>query len=425
MKLFQCLGSSKMLKKAACKPQVVSESSGDEGSSTASTSSFEIVQQAQQAQQVQKLPKKGPSKKFIGRRSLESLSDAPHKHFIKPDAAATDDKLVGVVVSIFSGCSYDPMFREVEPSTVPGERISTYSIGCRQVKLLHDYLVAAMPVPDAWAGLVEDLRSVEPDSVIFNWECCDAVDKSGFPRCQDAPTDDITMRFIGLALQNGFTVMCSDFSLKALITDWSEELLGPNPFLNIGETSGQVTLKFQASDLQNDEVPQQLQVVGQLCSERGSAVVQTLGGTIVYTVNPKRAATDAYTMKVLTVVSDLSSRVPEHMQCSVGEGDSVKRGAAAHVTLTYASGGQIITSMAHWIELTKIDTSVEAVMRTAAQEFGAAEVQSFQDEMNCLATEADRYECLQKRSKQLISKSAPTRMKQRTKFSASEVLSQF
>jgi hypothetical protein len=30
-------------------------------------------------------------------------------------------------------------------------------------------------------------------------------------------------------------VMCSDFSLKALIGNWNENLLGPNPFIKIGE----------------------------------------------------------------------------------------------------------------------------------------------------------------------------------------------
>merc|ERR1712224_1072202 len=140
------------------------------------------------------------------RRSLP-LTQGPKKYFTKAAASAGEEKLAGVVVSIFSGCSYDPMFREVEPITVPGERSSTYSIGCTDVKLLHDYLVAAMPVPEAWKELLEDVQSVEPDSVIFNWECCDAVDKSGFPRCQDAPMEDLTMSFMRLAVQRGFTVM--------------------------------------------------------------------------------------------------------------------------------------------------------------------------------------------------------------------------
>ncbi len=32
-------------------------------------------------------------------------------------------------------------------------------------------------------------------------------------------------------------VMFSDFSLKALINQWDESKLGPNPFKKVGETS--------------------------------------------------------------------------------------------------------------------------------------------------------------------------------------------
>eukprot|EP00929_Paragymnodinium_shiwhaense_P008760 TRINITY_DN11272_c0_g1_i2.p1 TRINITY_DN11272_c0_g1~~TRINITY_DN11272_c0_g1_i2.p1 ORF type:complete len:431 (+),score=92.81 TRINITY_DN11272_c0_g1_i2:114-1406(+) len=367
--------------------------------------------------------------------SGNSSASAPKKHFTKSATTQSGDKLVGVVVTIYSGSSYDPMFREVEPSSVPGERISTYSIRCSHVKLLHDYLVAEMPVPEEWSQLLEDIQTVPADSVIFNWECCSALGDRGFPCCErgssrqrgaaPAPRGNHTMDLMELALQRGFSVMCSDFSLKSLIHDWSEEHLGPNPFQQIGETQGQVQLDFMSADLQNDEVPQQLQVVGQLCADRGSAIVHAMGGTIVYTVKPDRAPTEKYTLKVLTVANNMrDGRVPEHLMCSVGEGDAMKRGAAAHVTLTYASGGQLVTSMAHWIELTKMDTSLEAVLHTAAQEFGAEEVEDFRREYALQATDEARSECLQKRSKALISKSAPSRMKQKTKFSASSVLAE-
>jgi len=38
--------------------------------------------------------------------------------------------------------------------------------------------------------------------------------------------------------------MCSDFSLKALIAQWNEEILGPNPFIRTGEFHQGFTLKF-------------------------------------------------------------------------------------------------------------------------------------------------------------------------------------
>lgn len=58
-------------------------------------------------------------------------------------------------------------------------------------------------------------------------------------------------------------VMFSDFSLKALINDWNSTILGTNPFLRTGTTSGQCSLKFKPSKLK--ECPSsQLQLVGDL-----------------------------------------------------------------------------------------------------------------------------------------------------------------
>lgn len=228
------------------------------------------------------------------------------------------------------------------------------------------------------------------------------------------------MQLMGLAVRRGFTVMCSDFSLKALIAEWSEEQLGPNPFVKLQEECNhQFQLDFVPSDLQNEEVPQQLQVVGELCSERGHSIVSAMGGTIVYTVNPRRANTQTYDLKVLTVVSTWSGGmdgIPEAMKCSVGSEETEKRGAAGHVTLTYASGGQLLTSMGHWIELTRIDTGLEAVQQVLARNFGQDEWMQFEAEHGALSTESERQGHLQRWSKELVQRSVPTRMKMRTKF---------
>lgn len=268
------------------------------------------------------------------------------------------------------------------------------------------------------------------------------------------------MNLMGLALRKGFTVMCSDFSLKALIAEWSEEQLGPNPFVKMGSCSDQFQLEFLPEDLKNEEVPQQLQVVGELCAEQGKAVVTAMSDTIVYTVNPRRSPTDLYRLKILTVVGDYDgrgslaqsgdddlcdqsefnhceqqleqnavsvlqnssqtqqkqNRLPEAMMCSVGEGDKAKRGMAGHVTLTYKSGGQLVTSMGHWIELTRIDTSLDGVLRVARRNFGMHEMETLQAEMDLQTTDYEREECVQTWAKNHISKSVPSRMKCRTKF---------
>jgi hypothetical protein len=227
------------------------------------------------------------------------------------------------------------------------------------------------------------------------------------------------MEFMALVLGRGHTVMCSDFSLKSLIYEWSEQHLGPNPFAKVGECNSQFQLEFVPQDLQHDEVPQQLQVVGELCKEQGKAMVSALGGTILYTVDPKRPRTGRYDLKILTIVTDASDgleRVGEAMKCSIGEGESMKKGVAGHVTLTYPSGGQLVTSMGHWIELTRINTSLESVLRTAGHNFGAEEADDLMMEYDECNSDSARMECVQKRAHKLVQQSVPSKMRCRTKF---------
>merc|ERR1719160_135261 len=108
------------------------------------------------------------------------------------------------------------------------------------------------------------------------------------------------MEFMALVVHRGHTVLCSDFSLKSLIHEWSEQHLGPNPFIKVGEIDRQFQLEFVPSDLAHEDVPQQLQVVGELCRDEGKAIVSAMADTILYTVDPKRAKTGMYDLKVLT-----------------------------------------------------------------------------------------------------------------------------
>ena len=95
--------------------------------------------------------------------------------------------------------------------------------------------------------------------------------------------------------------------------------------------------------------------------------VLAAGGTIVYAVDSTKLDQNIYKLQVLTVVptikapsKDLTSKIGEY------------EGSAGHVLLTYPSGGMILTSMGHWIELMKIDTSEKKLFEVAEQEFGYA-----------------------------------------------------
>lgn len=149
-------------------------------------------------------------------------------------------------------------------------------------------------------------------------------------------------------------VMCSNFSLKALIKQWSEDRFGPNPFVKIGEFGGTMRLDFDAARVA--ECPSaQLQRAGCLC-EGGSATVKALGGTIAYTVDAGVSkSTNAYRLEVLTVATEMpgvsTASLAQERTCQAGD----REGAAGHVLLKYPSGGLLLVSASHWVELARFD----------------------------------------------------------------------
>ena len=92
--------------------------------------------------------------------------------------------------------------------------------------------------------------------MVFNWEC-----SSGYSGKQFGEGKKELFHFVKAVIDRGHMTMFSDFSLKALIAQWDEKLLGTNPFVQTGETSSPVVLRFKAGELK--ECPSaQLQTVG-------------------------------------------------------------------------------------------------------------------------------------------------------------------
>ena len=81
--------------------------------------------------------------------------------------------------------------------------------------------------------MVENIKSLDPDCVVFNWECC-----SGYSSKKFSEGSKVVFQFVGEMLRRGHMLMFSDFSLKALISSWNQEVLGPNPFVQVSEFGG-------------------------------------------------------------------------------------------------------------------------------------------------------------------------------------------
>lgn len=62
---------------------------------------------------------------------------------------------------------------------------------------------------------MKEIDSVDPDSVVFNWECSSNYYGNTFT---EGPEN--LFKFLKIILERKHMAMFSDFSLKALINDW-------------------------------------------------------------------------------------------------------------------------------------------------------------------------------------------------------------
>jgi len=321
-------------------------------------------------------------------------------------AATTDPKLelVAVIVTIYENSSYDPLFRQVPQKSDDG-RISVWQCDPSRIKdilrVLKTEKTEESDKPEL-GELVKEIKEVDPENVVFNWECCGAFSDSGFG---DFKSDIIDL--MSYLISKGYMLMFSDFAMKALIADWNESLLGPNPFIKVGVFGSSFDLKFKPASLK--ESPSvQLQKVGELC-ESGNACVHAMSSTIVFTIDWHKADTNKYKLEVLTVATRMDGFQVESMQnkCSIDE----HKGAAGHVVLKYPSGGTMLCSCGHWVELSKLDVNTASLLSVAESRYGASYRSNIESELQSASIQ-DRDEVVQKYARQFVQESAPCKVKQ-------------
>ncbi|CAE7467266.1 unnamed protein product, partial [Symbiodinium sp. CCMP2456] len=302
-------------------------------------------------------------------------------HKLSPPAAGKklfgqdkeDKALGGIILTLCDGSSYDPIFKEMSQSDDDGTVVAVYAVAMRSAEELGKAIEEGHTSKPELAELLKDLQAVPKEKVVFNWECCSGCSEAGFPHgfalqypAQRAPSivklhqAPMNVKLAKLALDRGYMVMFADFSLKALIASWSEELLGPKPFRQLGVTQGKLRLTFSPETLKQSS-SKQLVKVGELCTT-GTADINAMGSTIVYGVvdeAEKRAhSSGAYKLQRLTEAAALGDQGPS---------------SAGHVMLTYPSGGRLLTSAGHWKELAYLGgVSEEGLLRVAEQRFGQA-----------------------------------------------------
>eukprot|EP00040_Diaphanoeca_grandis_P031589 m.189328 g.189328 ORF g.189328 m.189328 type:complete len:951 (-) comp32370_c0_seq1:41-2893(-) len=339
-----------------------------------------------------------------------------------------DDTIAAVIVTIREGSSYDTLFTSVPRQSDEDTKVMTYSINAGAgVAQLHKALVKESSSTKGRASkiaksdtqntsvlaeLIDSIKSVhDTECVVINFECCSGYSDSGFGgECtHSASVSDLSMGLLCHAVAMGYMVMCSDFSLKALITTWDTSKLGPNPFTKTGECSGNVKLHFDGEVLKRSRSAQ-LQAVGELCTEN-TVNVHCLGGTITYGVDHKQVAKAtakaAYKLEVLTVVEPSTSVTCDPLyQCKI---DDVS-GAAGHVMVTYPSGGAILASATHWIELMKFDVPENRLFSIAQANYGKDFVDEIACEFNACTTDDERIKVGAKYSCEMVQATVPCKL---------------
>ena len=273
--------------------------------------------------------------------------------------------LLSIIVTIFSDESYDDLFRQV-PQVAPGGRISLYSLDLTRVsEFFSDLKNPEESKNEEIKLLVKEMEKVGPDAILFNFECCSGcyLMEYHFPQKKE------TLELIKYLVDKSHMVMCSDFAVKALIEDWNE-ILGPNPFRKLGECSDFLELFFEPKTLEESS-SKQLQMVAQLC-QSGSTHIHALMGTVVFGVNKEEAYNAEYNLSILTIVTKAGGFDTESQKengWTIGE----KNGTVGHAMLKYKSGGLMLLSAGHWIELSNLNANIDNLEEVAMKNYAMDE----------------------------------------------------
>jgi len=221
--------------------------------------------------------------------------------------------------------------------------------------------------------LFADMNSVEPEAVVFNYECCQVLSDCEYK----FPFINVTMELTKLLIDRKSMVMFTHFSIMALVNSWDSNYLGKAPFVSIGTGSGNLLLKFEPNAL--IECPSsQLQRVAQLCDGYCS-----VNGYTCYSVNQNVMGTHQdYTLEILTYITNQVGTINHNaMSDNIKWNFNGETAIPCHTVLKYPSGGVLLASNGHWLDISNLDVSVEKLLKIAEQTYDNVEVNKMKNEI--------------------------------------------
>lgn len=90
---------------------------------------------------------------------------------INDKAEDREKQLVAIIVTFSHNASYDPLFSTVQQKAMEGTRVDVYQCDSLSINEVAS-AIAGQPKNQAGVRLSASLKEVQPDCVVFNWECC-------------------------------------------------------------------------------------------------------------------------------------------------------------------------------------------------------------------------------------------------------------
>lgn len=178
-------------------------------------------------------------------------------------------------INITNGASYDGVF--------PKNPVD----GAITISIPHDHanVLAQMIRTNAMVGTppsafelrcIEFIREAKNGNmrIIVNFDCCSDVHKCCSSQLyMFSNSSEACMNLIVTSLSEGYHVICSDFSLKALVGMWSEYLPGTCPIVLTGAIHGNVQLIQNLAECRDAKLPQQKPLADLTVPEKSNPLI--------------------------------------------------------------------------------------------------------------------------------------------------------
>lgn len=90
-----------------------------------------------------------------------------------------EKKVVAVIVSFCSGSTYDHLFTSVEQKAEEGTQVLVYACNSSAVKEICEAFKAESK-NEVIKAMVNYIKGLDPDCVVFNWECSSGYSSQAF-----------------------------------------------------------------------------------------------------------------------------------------------------------------------------------------------------------------------------------------------------